>query len=201
MYFKIILDTLQDTLISISYLWYRAIHNQKKEIRQPFSGDCVGYVQECNFLRVLHAFLHALCWFDILQLGRRMRGQQTSLFQPHLSSKSQGKPQLSPRDPISTPFLDIPSSILSQSEQPFCLASMSYPPNPCILSCPAHVPHLPCSLPGLTLLSLQISPSSGPVSSPQPSGLLFTREGSQSEWVFHKRRGKPHPITQMCTHS
>lgn len=85
-------------------LGYRAIHNQKNDITQYFSGDCVGCVQEGCFLQALHAFLHALCWFDILELGRRMRGQQTSLFQFHLSLPLSSLAVLSCGGPKSSPF-------------------------------------------------------------------------------------------------
>lgn len=64
--------------------WYQFMHNQKQEISQQFSGGCVGCVQEWYLFKAAHAFLYALCSFDITELGRRVRGQQAPVFQSHL---------------------------------------------------------------------------------------------------------------------
>ena len=76
--------TARYTYMSFMRPWYQFINNQKHKISQHFSGGCVGCVQEWYLLKAICAFLYALCRFDILELGRRLRGQQASLFQSHL---------------------------------------------------------------------------------------------------------------------
>lgn len=98
------LDTLKDILICISHVLGTELYTTKKMTLHSIFQETVVCVQECCFLKVLHAFLHALCWFDIVELGRRMRGQHTSLFQSHLSLALSSLAVLSCGGPKSSPF-------------------------------------------------------------------------------------------------
>lgn len=46
-----------------------------------FQEVTVVCIEEWYLLKAVHAFLYALCRFGILELGRRVRGQQEFLFQ------------------------------------------------------------------------------------------------------------------------
>lgn len=105
------------------------------------------------------------------------------------SQNLRGKPQLCPSDPNSTPFLDIPSSILAQSQSShsaslpwaILLIPVSFPALLMFLISPA------VSQPSFCSLYRSHSPSSCPDSSLQPSGLLFA---SFTIWVGFPQKGE-----------